>query len=70
MISDPFLRYSLNNRYNAVKSFKENPRIYSNVVLGNDVVELKGKGSQISDSTNVMKHIVDSNPDQILYVDF
>ena len=68
-LSDPFLRTTLNNRYNQVKAYNDNPRIYSDAVLGKNAIELHGSGSLITDSANVMKHIVDSNPGQVLYVD-
>ena len=68
-ITDPFLRYTLNNKYNSVKSYNENPRIYSDVVLGNNGIELKGSGALITDSANVLKHIVSSNPGKVLYID-
>ncbi|MGI6519900.1 MAG: TlpA family protein disulfide reductase [Fermentimonas sp.] len=69
MITDPFLRTTLDNRYNQVKAYNDNPRIYSDAVLGKNAIELHGSGSLITDSANVMKHIVDSNPGQVLYVD-
>jgi hypothetical protein len=33
-ITDPFLRATLNNRYNQVKAYNTNPRVYSDAVLG------------------------------------
>ena len=68
-ITDPFLRTTLDNRYNQVKAYNDNPRIYSDAVLGKNAIELHGSGSLITDSANVMKHIVDSHPGQVLYVD-
>ncbi len=68
-ITDPFLRTTLNNRYNQVKAYNTNPRVYSDAVLGKNAIELHGSGSLITDSANVMKHIVDSHPGQVLYVD-
>lgn len=68
-ITDPFLRTTLDNRYNQVKAYNANPRIYSDAVLGKNAVELHGSGSLITDSANVMRHILNSNPEQVLYVD-
>ncbi len=68
-ITDPFLRTTLNNRYNQVKAYNANPRIYSDAVLGKNAVELHGSGSLITDSANVVKHIVDSNPEKVVYID-
>src|SRR5690554_753111 len=69
MITDRFLRTTLNNQYNQVKAFNANPRIYSDAVLGNNAVELSGSGSQVTDSSNIVKHILDSNPGKVVYVD-
>jgi thiol-disulfide isomerase/thioredoxin len=68
-ITDPFLRTTLNNRYNQVKAFNANPRVYSDAILGKNSIELQGSGSLITDSANVIKHILDSNSGQVLYVD-
>ena len=68
-ITDPFLRATLNNQYNQVKAYNANPRVYSDAVLGRNAVELHGTGSLITDSANVVKHLVDSNPGKVVYVD-
>lgn len=68
-ISDPFLRATLNNQYNQVKAYKANPRMHSDAVLGKSSVELHGTGSLITDSANVIKHILDSNLGKVVYVD-
>ena len=68
-VTDPFLRATLNNRYNQVKAFNVNPRVYSDVVLGKNAVELHGSGSLITDSANIVKHILESNSGKVVYVD-
>ncbi|MDO5524439.1 MAG: TlpA disulfide reductase family protein [Bacteroidia bacterium] len=68
-ITDPFLRTTLNNQYNQVKAYKANPRIFSDAVLGNSYGELQGGNSLITDSANVVKHLIDSNPGKVVYVD-
>nr|WP_286848613.1 thioredoxin-like domain-containing protein [Proteiniphilum sp. UBA5218] len=68
-ITDPFLRTTLNNQYNQVKAYNANPRVYSDAVLGRNAIELHGSGSLITDSANIVKHILDSNPGKVVYVD-
>jgi thiol-disulfide isomerase/thioredoxin len=68
-ITDPFLRTTLNNQYNKVKAYNANPRVYSDVVLGRNAVELHGTGSLITDSANIVKHLIDSNPGKVVYID-
>jgi thiol-disulfide isomerase/thioredoxin len=69
IIIDPFLRTTLNNRYNQIKAYKVNPKILSDVVLGRNVTDLNGSGSLITDSANIVKHILDSNPGKVVYID-
>lgn len=68
-ITDPFLRATLNNQYNQVKAYNANPRVYSDAVLGKNAVELHGSSSLITDSANIVKHILESNSKQVVYVD-
>lgn len=68
-ITDPFFRTTLNNQYNRVKAYNANPRIYSDAVLGRNAIELHGSGSLITNSANIVKHILDSNPGKVVYVD-
>lgn len=69
IITDPFLRATLNNQYNQVKAYNANPRVYSDAVLGRNAIELHGTGSLITDSANVVKQILDSNLGKVVYVD-
>jgi len=39
------------------------------VVLGRNVTDLNGSGSLITDSANIVKHILDSNPGKVVYID-
>ncbi len=68
-ITDPFLRTTLNNQYNRVKTYNANPRVYSDAVLGKNSVELHGSGSLITDSANIVKQILESNSGKVVYVD-
>ena len=68
-ITDPFLRTTINNKYNQVKAYNVNPRVYSDAVLGRNAIEIHGSGSLITDSANIVKHILDSNPGKVVYVD-
>ncbi|CAK7052064.1 TlpA disulfide reductase family protein [Petrimonas sp.] len=69
IITDPFLRATLNNQYNQVKAYNTNPRVYSDAVLGRNAVELHGRGSLITDSANIVKQVLYSNPGKVVYVD-
>ncbi|MDD2245705.1 MAG: TlpA disulfide reductase family protein [Proteiniphilum sp.] len=69
VITDPFLRASLQNRFNQVKDFLANPRKYSDAVMGRSLLETSGIGVQSGDSAHIMKRIVEANPNQVLYVD-
>lgn len=68
-ITDPFLRTTLNNQYNQVKAYKANPRIFSDAVLGNSYGELQGSNSLITDSANIVKHVLNANTGKVVYVD-
>lgn len=69
MITHPFLRSSIQQRYNQVKTFNANPRIYSDAVMGKNAIEISGRGFQLSDSAHITKHILDKNPGNVVYVD-
>lgn len=69
LITDPFLRSVLQEEYNRVRDFKDNPVIYSDAVLGNKPLETTGVGVDFQDSVNVVKHLVGENLGNVLYID-
>ncbi|MDO5663990.1 MAG: TlpA disulfide reductase family protein [Bacteroidia bacterium] len=69
VITDPFIRASLQKRFNQVKTYQANPQKYSDAVMGNNSLEISGIGVQPSDLVNVMKHVIEANPNKVLYVD-
>lgn len=69
LITHPFLRAALQKEYNRIKAYKANPTIYSNTVMGRDLLERSGAGVHPQDSFNIVKQIIDENPGQVLYID-
>ena len=69
LITHPFLRAALQKGYNRIKAYKANPTIYSNAVMGRNLLERSGAGVHPQDSFNIVKKIIDENPGQVLYID-
>lgn len=69
MITDPFLRATLQEEYNRVKKYKANPHIYSDLVMGNNRLETSGMSIAPEDSANVVKKLINTNPGKVLYID-
>ena len=69
LITHPFLRTSLQKEYNRIKAYKVNPTIYSDAVMGRNLLEKQGTSVHPQDSFNIVKRVVDQNPGEVLYVD-
>lgn len=69
VITHPFLRATLQNEYNRVRDFKDNPVIYSDAVMGYNRQEVVGTNFNPDDSANVVKHLIAEYPDKVLYID-
>lgn len=69
LITDPFLRTSLQTGYNRVKAYLTNPRVFSDAVMGNNWMETGGSGTPVTDSANVVKRLLEANPEYVVYVD-
>lgn len=67
-ITHPFLRATVQQRYNKIKDYHANPQKYSDAVLGINFVERTGIGTHPSDSSNMVRQIVESNKGSVLYV--
>jgi thiol-disulfide isomerase/thioredoxin len=68
-ITHPFLRAALQKEYNRIKAYKANPTIYSDAVMGRNLLERSGAGVHPQDSFNIVKQIIEKKPGQVLYVD-
>lgn len=69
IITNPFLRSVLQTEYNKVKDYKAKPKIFSDAVMGRDMLEKHGVGVHPQDSFNIVKRIIDKHIGQILFVD-
>ncbi len=69
IITHPFLRASLQEEYNRVQKYRANPRVYSDAVLENNRREVFGANVLPEDSANVVKRLIATNPDRVLYID-
>lgn len=69
IIQDPFLRNTVQSRYNRVKDFIENPGKYSVSVMNGVSVENSGFKPGTADPVHIVKDIIARNPDKVLYVD-
>ena len=71
-LDDPFLRNTLQARYDRVQAFKNNPKRTSDALL-NAVGSMENTGNislQSTEETNPLKQIVTTNPDKVVYIDF
>jgi thiol-disulfide isomerase/thioredoxin len=69
-ITDPFLKSSLDDQYNKVKAFLQNPRPLSASLLGTSGKETKVISLKSEDHENPLKAIIDKFPNKAVYLDF
>lgn len=69
-ISDPFLKSSLDEQYNKVKAFLQNPQPLSASLLGTSGNETKVISLKSEDRENPLKAIIDKFPNKAIYLDF
>ena len=69
-ITDPFLKSSLEDQYNRVKAFLQNPRPLSASLLGTSGNETKVISLKSEDHENPLKAIIDKFPNKAIYLDF
>jgi len=69
-IKDPFLKSSMDDQYNKVKAFLQNPQQLSASLLGSSDNETKVISLKSKDQENPLKAIVDKFPNKVIYLDF
>lgn len=69
IIANPFLRSALQSDYNRVKKYRSNPKMFSDAVMGRDVIERQGTEANLEETSNIVKRVVDENPGNVIYVD-
>jgi thiol-disulfide isomerase/thioredoxin len=69
-IKDPFLKSSMDDQYNKVKSFLQNPKQLSASLLGTSDNETKIISLKSEDQENPLKAIIDKFPNKVIYLDF
>ncbi len=69
-IKDPFLKSSMDDQYNKVKNFLQNPQQLSASLLGSSDNEIKVISLKSKDQENPLKAIIDKFPNKAIYIDF
>ena len=65
-VTDPFLSATLTEQYLQVKEYLENPKKLSNAILNDKPGDFSSK---IAVKNNLVKKIINENPDKVLYID-
>lgn len=71
-IEDPFLKNSLQQHYDRVAEFNNNPKRFSDAILGiNNKIEQNNGISIISENPrNIVREIIEASPGKVIYIDF
>ncbi len=71
-IDDPFLINNLRQHYDRVNEFNNNPKRFSDAILGlNNGIEFNNGISVNSESErNVVRNLIEENPGKIIFIDF
>lgn len=71
-INDPFLRSNLQEHYDKIQEFNNNPKKFSDALLNsNNNIELnQGISLQPNSDKNTVKELIDSHPGKVIYIDF
>ena len=71
MITDNFLRYTIDDRYKRTQEYLEHPEKFTELVLGSgDDIETNGKTFEIKDSeNNLLKRLISQNTGKVIYFD-
>ena len=70
-ITNPFLKNTLTNYAERVRSYNQNPKIFSDELLGNSNNAEINKLISVNQKTgkNLVKEIIENNPNKVLYID-
>jgi thiol-disulfide isomerase/thioredoxin len=70
-ITDPFLRITLMDYFEKVNSYNKNPKVISDALLGNsgNVEMNNGIALNQPEGKNLVKEIIDGNPNKVIYID-
>ena len=71
-INDSFLRNNLQEHYDKINEFNNNPKRFSDAILSsNNNIELNnGISLQSNNEKNTVKELIEANPGKVIYVDF
>ncbi len=71
-IKDAFLKNNLQEHYDRVNEYNNNPKRFSDAILSsNNIIEPdKGISLKSNKEKNTVKELIDANPGKVIYVDF
>lgn len=70
-INDSFLRNNLQEHYDRINEFNNNPKRFSDAILSSENIELNNRMTvQPGNEKNTVKELIEANPGKVIYVDF